>query len=512
MSEAYSIGSNEREQVPFKNKLIYALGQLPGGFYGSFTGQIQMFYFGWMGLSWEFILVTQILYAIWNAVNDPIFGVLQDRTRTKNGRYIPWIKWAAPFFTVAFIALFFPSQSWAMKTGGSDYQLVLGAWYLFSQMIYDTGFTIVYIAHVSLAPQMTMSQKERTDIQILSTIMSTIGAGLSSAFPLIFLIDANEEKIRMFQTSVVIVAIIGFIPWILIVKYLKERPEFIPPKEKQSSFWQNVKFVFKNPSGWVYVLYDGFSVGIITVLLTGISFVFEWVFGIKEEFNPGGGVEDIIWYLIPILIGFILGVIIEYKITLPKAQKGFGKDVKFALMYSLSMEAVGFLIAYLGVKFSTNLRPDILLVPNGLWAVSLGLGIAFLGFPGDFLYHNVMRADTIDYDELLTGERRESVYAGVGCLFSKPMISVALVMVPFFMTLYGLTSATIDDPTESRLIATDGFANATLGVATGVFLFPAILAMLGIIFWVPYPLTGKKLVKLREDLEVLHKQKREERL
>jgi Na+/melibiose symporter-like transporter len=227
----------------------------------------------------------------------------------------------------------------------------------------------------------------------------------------------------------------------------------------------------------------------------------------KAEYNPDPTFT--IWNVVPYLSIPIVALIIGIPIQLWIPKKW---DVKTALMYSLITQAVGGIVSFSGVIFSNNLRYSILNVPNLVWVVSIGMGISFLGFTGDLIYHNVMRADTIDQDELLTGERRESVYAGIGCIFSKPMISVALISVPFFMSLFGLIPAAPDDPTNSRLIPEMGLRNAAIGVAVGMFLVPAIVAIIGAIIWKFYPLDKKALVNLRADLEIMHKKKRKERL
>ncbi|MEX2718682.1 MAG: hypothetical protein Q6370_020480, partial [Candidatus Sigynarchaeota archaeon] len=59
-----------------KEYIGYNMGALPGAFFGSFMGQIQAFYFKWMGLDWGWIVVAQILFAVWNVLNDPLFGIL----------------------------------------------------------------------------------------------------------------------------------------------------------------------------------------------------------------------------------------------------------------------------------------------------------------------------------------------------------------------------------------------------------------------------------------------------
>jgi Na+/melibiose symporter-like transporter len=123
-----------------------------------------------------------------------------------------------------------------------------------------------------------------------------------------------------------------------------------------------------------------------------------------------------------------------------------------------------------------------------------------------------MRADTIDFDELLTGERRESVYAGVGCVLSKPMQSVALATVPLLMSIYGLVPASPDDPTDTALVVRDGYASAVIGVATAAFLFAAILAIIGVITWLWYPLDRAAIADMRTRLRDMHEKKRVERL
>jgi GPH family glycoside/pentoside/hexuronide:cation symporter len=505
---------SDREKVPFWNKLVYGFGQIPGASFAGFMGVIQTFYYGWFGLGYKYIFWTQIIYAIWNMINDPIFGHLQDRTRTKNGRYIPWIKWTAPFFTLAFLMVFFPAQNWAFAVSGERTQLILAGWYLVSQLLYDTGFTIIYIAHVALAPQMTMSEKERTSIQLISTFINIIVGGAFTFIPMIFLVDPTLSKIKTFQILVIVVAAISFMVWPILVRTIKERKEFIPPLETQSSFWENVKHVFKNPSGRSYIFYDGISVFLFNCVFAGLVFSIEWIFGMKAEYNinPDFGFMNIASYLVVPIVALIIGIPIQLKIPKPRSERGFGGSVKSALMYSLITQALGSLISFLGVILSTNLRYSILNVPNLAWMVSIGMGITFLGFSGDMIYHNVMRADTIDYDELTTGERRESVYAGIGCIFSKPMISVALISIPFFMALFGLIPAAPDVPTDSRLIPTMGLRNAAIGVAVGVFLIPAIVATIGAIVWAFYPLGKKQLQKLRAELKIMHDKKRAERL
>ncbi|MHA1612424.1 MAG: MFS transporter, partial [Promethearchaeota archaeon] len=419
----------EEKKLSWKEILAYSAGNLPGGFFASFTGALTIFYYGWMGLSAEYILIGQVFYMIWNVANDPVFGYLQDTTRTKHGRYLPWIKKSAIPFTIGFIILFFPPQAWQFKEGGQDYQIALLTWYLVSQWIYDTFFTIIYIAYTALAPQMTFDQKERVQLNGISSIFSLLGWGISMAFPLIFLTDPTIESIRMFQLFVVLFGLISIIPWFWIAKVVKEKQELIP--KETTPFWTGVKHVFSNRSGVMYMIYDGISVGVLNALITGLFFMLAWIFGNFDRNVTGE--SYMIYFLIPAIVAFV-GIPIQLQI-------GKRLSTKAALSYSLWTEAIGGFIAYIAIITSDNLPAglDWVAPSNMLW-VSIGLSILFLGFTGDFIFHQVMRADTIDYDEIKTGERREAVYAGVACLFGKVMESVVFALIPIFLTVYGLVA------------------------------------------------------------------------
>ncbi|MHA1339243.1 MAG: MFS transporter [Promethearchaeota archaeon] len=505
-----TVSINHDEKVSLIEKISYSLGVIPSSLFGTFMGNIQAFYLAWMYLKQEWIVIAQICYGIWNLINDPIFGQLQDRTRTRRGRYIPWIKWTAPLLSIAFILVFYPLPQWRITSENMFElkQIYLFLWYLFTLMLYDTFFTIIYLAYTALLPQMTMNEAERVKISIMSGIAGSIGVALSWV-PIAFLTDPNQEKINQLQLWVLIVGLLALIPWIFLVKYVKEHKEYIPPV--QEKFIQNLKYVFKNPSGRIYILYDGISVGIMNFIMSGLTFALTWIFGLNSEYqeiNPEWNISSLIPYFIPIGICLLVGLIVQLKIP----QK---YDIKTAIHVGLISEAIGLILAFVGCipSAAATLDPNIPYIPQNLWLISLGMSIASFGFLSDPIYHNPMRADTIDYDEYLTGERREAVYAGLGCIFSKPMISVALASVTGIITAYGL-KAKPDWMTDisTSLYWFEGYPNAILGVATAVFLVPGLLALAGTIIWHFYPLDRKRVAEVRKYLEELHRKKRAERL
>lgn len=494
--------STDKNLLSMKEKIVYSLGSVPSAFYISFIQQIQTFYYVWMGLNVRYIFIAQIFYAIWNVINDPIFGILQDRTRTKYGRYIPWIRVFGPILALSFILVFMVPQQWRFQYGGYDTEFYVFLWYLFSLIFYDLGFTIVVLAHVALLPQISHDFSERTQISLISTIAGVIGTVASIGFPLIFLTNPTASKIVWFQICVIIFGVISIIPWFLIVKYVHEKKELIP--ENKESFWTNIKYVFKNPACKVYIIYDGITVGINGTFSISITLVLAWILGLENPYSGSNPVEflDLIPYFIFPVVCFVMGF--YFQMYIPKK-----KDLKTLLLWDYVFMAIGFILCYIG-SIPSDFQSDIeYMVPPNIWLVSIGLGFVFFGFMGNIIYLNPLNADVVDYDEVLTGERRESVYSGVNCVFSKPMSSVVAVIFPFLLSIYGLLPASPDDPTSEALVVTMGMRHAILGVGVASFLFPAILSIIGFFCFLKYPLDRKKLEEIRKILNEKHKKQKE---
>jgi Na+/melibiose symporter-like transporter len=472
--------------VPLKEKLAYSFANMPGTFYGGVMGVIQSFYFAWMGLLTIWITIAQIIYAVWNVINDPIFGNLigNTRFRSKKGgeiqRYIPYIKFGAPIFSICFALIFFPPNTWRGQTSDPLIQIWLFIYYLVTQLAYDTLFTIVLIAYVALLPQMTLNQREREKVQLMATAISLPAMIVGFFVPVAFLADPTAESIIQFQILVIVIAIFGVFPYLVLSRYVREHSEHIP--EEKTALVKSVKLAFKNPSFRVYLIYDGISVFLLNIILVSLPFYLTWVLELMDGIN-----------IILFWIGPIICVIISVPIILKISSKF---STKASLTYYLGVLSIGSFFSFFAGL-------------SGNWIlVSIGFSIFMLAFAGDLIQHNPMRADTIDYDYWkISGERREGLYAGVEPLISKPMISVALAVPPALMTVFGLVYV----DAVGGLDATKGIALASLSVNISMTLLPGIVSLLGLIIWVKfYPLTGELVLKMKNELRNMHEEKRRE--
>ncbi len=77
---------------------------------GTFAALLPIFYQDYLGLTARWIAIGAAIYAIWNAINDPLFGYITDSTRSKRGRRIPYMRFTAPFLALTFILVWFAPQ------------------------------------------------------------------------------------------------------------------------------------------------------------------------------------------------------------------------------------------------------------------------------------------------------------------------------------------------------------------------------------------------------------------
>jgi len=464
-------------------------------------GFLQAFWYGWIGLDPRWIALAQIIYAVWNVLNDPLFGMLMDRTRTRHGRYLPWIKAWAPLFSISFVLVFFPPASWSGSTGGAEFQLPLFFWYLGSQLFYDTCFTICYLACSALFPQITIDGRERTKIALVSAGFSILGAA-AGLVPMALLSNPSPGSVAAFQACAVVLGAVSVIPWAFLTRWVKERQEYIPPA--QVTFKQSAKAVLASRAGQVFIAYEGLATGTMYFVQTGFAFVIAWIFGFNNS-NPGATFWDAVPYLLGPAAGIVAGTIIM--LYIPRY-----RDLKAAITFSLAIQCIGYTLAFLAAYMPPGEMVGIYSLPPGAWLVSAGFSIGAMGMPAFLIYLAPARAIVVDYDESITGERREAVYAGLGCIASKPMTSVALAVVPLVLAAFSLVPANAVDFTNGLIVKGDDFGIAITGVAVASFLIPALLSAIGLLAWHFFPIDRKNYPSVKAKLDQLHDSKRAERL
>ncbi|CAH1795088.1 unnamed protein product [Owenia fusiformis] len=147
--------------------------------------------------------VAQIIFMIWNAINDPLFGYWQDNatwTCVKSRRHS--ILYGAPFFALSFLGPWFPWGSY-----GKD-SIMCGIHLITALCIYDALFTFVLLAQCALFTEMSKRHEDRLRLVKYSQVGSLIGS--MSVF-ICDMASNNLENFLTFQGVCIAIAIIAYV-------------------------------------------------------------------------------------------------------------------------------------------------------------------------------------------------------------------------------------------------------------------------------------------------------------
>ncbi len=222
------------------------------------------------------ITVILVVMRIFDAVNDPFMGVIVDNTRTRYGKFKPWIFWGALLWGAATLALFFD-----FGASGWGYVVLFTVVYL----VYEIAYTINDIAYWSMLPSLTQDQKERERIGVIARICANIGlfAMVVALVPVTrALTDAlgSAQQAWFALACGLVVVMLAFQALTLI--FTRERvtttPEATPLRELFSVIGRNDQLL------WVTLAMVAYMTGYITTTSFGLYY-FKYIFGDEGAYS-----------------------------------------------------------------------------------------------------------------------------------------------------------------------------------------------------------------------------------
>jgi len=439
---------------------VAALGtSLISGIYG---GLLTIFYQDYLGLSARWIGIAATVYALWNAINDPLFGYITDNTRSKHGRRIPYMRFTAPFLALTFILVWFaPPQAG---------QQALFWWMLVTMLLYDTFYTIIGLVYSALLPEVAESDAHRNDLQISSSLFAMLGTLLGFLIPDMVRPKAGETSLIPLYVAMIIVGVVSMILILITTFKVKERPEF-SVVDDPVPLWDAIKFTFTSKSFLVLVAENFMAILMSSLILGSIFYLADYVL-------QWPAMQLLAFLFIPLILGIPLTTLFRKWLGVVGAQQ--------------------FLLVLAGVGLIS-----VAFVPKALIPVCIAL--AGLGLAGPQTLTNILFAQVADEDELRSGARREGAFFGVNALITKPAQSIAIWITPFILE----RTSFITRASNLGEIFLDQPAEAILGIKLFSGVIPGVACLLGALLLVWYPLRGKRLKEMQEKVLALHQEKRE---
>lgn len=449
-----------QEKVPLKSKLwLSGADGVCGVLCGLITGGgLTYFFTKWMGLDTAKVSLVWLIFGIWNAVNDPLFGFISDRTKSNIGRRLPYIRYGAPIYAVVFI-LCWMKWPFAGNQWGMFFQMLI------SLFLFDTLYTSIATALYVMPYEIAVSNKARGSIFLWKLIFSLF----SLSFPLILMPKIKLEPGDDPHNFQLIMTVIGIIAGLIIFFSTFFYSEKGYTKEQQQpSFLKAILICFKNKP---FIIFEVISFTVIYIqnsLSLGVNYYFT-------EFH----ISMLPCYL-ALILGAVFGIILWIK---KQVVWGVRKCTRImCLVFSLGCFAMSF---FGGV---------LVIAAAGFFTVGFG-------FAGGMYLIPLMNGDVIDYDESKTKLRREGMYAGVNSLITKPAMSFAT---SAFLTIISVCGY------DSTLKAGCQSAGADRGILLGWMLVPAILLLICFLSMHFYPLNGDQWNETKVNLERLHNEQEKE--
>lgn len=313
-----------------------------------------------------------MLARVWDAISDPLAGYLSDRSLAKRGRRRAWMFAAAMPAALATIML------WSPPTFLEGAMLV--AWMGMSLLLYETASTAFLVPHGALGMELTQSYHERTRIFGYRHVVAAIGAMLGLGA--VFLMRTSESP----RTMAFVVATVGGAATAAMILYaairLPERTSHRGRGARQIS--KAFADVLRNPHGrLIFIVFGIQTFGSASLGLLA-PYVMQYVFNLADLTEV-----LILAYFLPQL-GFT-------PIWLRLAKR-FSK--KRLWLFSMLCSTTAFVMIFL-------------LGEGSIAGVLVAVFILGMGSGGGDVIAPSIQADVIDYDDYLTGERKEGAYIAI---------------------------------------------------------------------------------------------------
>ncbi|MDR0474741.1 MAG: glycoside-pentoside-hexuronide (GPH):cation symporter [Treponema sp.] len=470
-------------KLSLKEKASYAAGGVGKDLIAMFIGGYYMFYLTQVqNLNSLFVGIAFFTAKAWDGINDPLMGMIVDNTRTKWGKYRPWIFTGAILNTIVNIAMF------ANING-------IGAKYIYYTLIYilwGMTYTIMDIPYWSMIPSLSGTEKERNSISALARVSTSIGGLVVVGLVPMFLDNYfGKYSVKGYLTLSVFINIAYLILMILCSIGTKEKVSVPPEKIKFKNIFTTL---LGNDQLKVYVVFIALIYTAFT-LTTGFS-VYFFAYDIK---NFGlTGIFSIVSFG-----GFGLGMLL-----FPLVSGKFGAKKTFNA--SLVMVICGYILLF----FSTMLfGKNLIRIEGGIGGLNIANSalvsffiiaacgvLSFTGFGFVTVSATVMLADVVEYGEWKLKKRTDSlIFSMQSFMYKFAGASSALITgIGLFFT--GLSG--VDPETDT---VKDINASGIVVMRIVMFLVPIVIAAVSMILYnKKYKIHGAYKEEMLNDLRNVH--------
>jgi len=431
-------------------KVLYSAGNisaaLPSQFFSTF---VIFFYVDTLKLPPTLVGTGMVLYGIWNAINDPLFGQLSDQTRTRWGRRIPYILFGTLPLALAFALVWVPP----FRMPGAQWPLF--SWFMATIFLFDGLYTLVILNWTALYPEMYPSAAERASVSALRQFLGIIGMIIGTALPPVLI-----SAVGWGGTGAIFAVLTALFLGLSLLG-AHERPE--AAEQQGLKLIPALRQTFGNRSFLTFLGASLFIQFTFVTLTSVIPFFAKYVLRATS-------------FQTTVLLGsiFIVSLPLVYVWSRLTVRWGARKAmIVAASLYGLGLTPFLFVNSFLGGVLTTLLLA--------------------VGLSGLMILFDILIAEVVDEDELRTGIRREGMHFGVNGFMVRLGISLQAIIVSQVLSRTGYSADLAVQP-----------ASAIAGLRALVTVVPWIALVIAIVSIYFYPLHGARLAEVQRRVAAKH--------
>ena len=528
----------DREKLNFTTKLAYGSGDMGPAITANILVFFLLYFFTNVaglppGLAGSILAVGKI----GDAVNDPIVGILSDRTKTSWGRRIPWMLWGIIPFGIFFFL------QWIVPEFSSDPNVnnwCLFAYYVIIATLFNIAYTVVNLPYTALTPELTQDYNERTNLNsfrfafsiggsILSLILATF---IFQAYP-----DDPQQQYIVLGLVSTLISVIAILWCTLRIQERGAKPILKQQVKKILGFILTAIGSVSVAIGVFYITQSFALFGAVGILVGlqltafGLTLVFaktethlcdrDAVVAREEASNtPQTPIKEQLkiafsnkpfLYVIGIYLCSWLGVQLTASILIYYVVSWMGMEESAFPTVAIAVQGTALIMLFFW-KFVSNRigKKTVYFIGTIIWIFAqaalfliqpgqilfLYIGAIFAGFGVSvaYLIPWSMIPDVIELDELNTGQRREGVFYSFMVLLQKFGLALAL-----FLVGIGLEWAGFIEKVPGEAIPTQP-ESALLAIRIAIAPLPTVFLILGLILAYFYPITKERHAEILAQL------------
>ena len=455
-------------KLTLKQKAAFCVGAVGKDMvYALSSSYIMYYYQDIIGLSASFVGFILMIARVFDAINDPFMGILVAKTRTKWGRFRPWLVSGTVLNALVLYAMFSAPD---LKGGA------VMAFFSVVYILWGVTYTMMDIPYWSMIPAVTSDPKERENLSVVGRSCASVGNALVAVFTLMAVsaLGGGSERTGFARLALIIAVLFVIAEMILFMTIKEKRSE---TETKTGTVREMIQALARNDQAMVTVITIILVNSAMYITMNLIIYFFKYDFGGADwigsytTFNMVGG------------LGQILGMTLVY----PLMHRKMPNQTVFRTALALSI--AGYLIIM--VMCLTGLGHSLvaICIPGMLVFCMSGILVVLT---------TVFLSGTVDYGEIRTGRREESVIFSMQTFVVKAASGLSVFIAGLGISLIGLKG----NADQTAVVAEVQSASAIAGLRFLMTLLPAaglIIAM--IVFVRHFKLTDERMNEIANQLK-----------